>query len=441
MLKTSMKLLPLLVLGAVSGTASAAGFQLLEQNATGLGNAYAGSAASSENASSQYFNAASLTALEGRQFSVGVNYIELTSKFHNRNSSNPLGHSNLANDGVDGGDAAFVPNFYYAMPLTKDLYFGVGVNAPFGMRTDWAKGWQGQFFGTLTDVKAMNFNANLAYRVNDVVSIGGGVNYQKFDAQLESMLNGAISMASPFSQPTPSSDGRFSVAGNSWAWGYNLGALFQVAPATRIGISYRSAIRHELSGKYGVSGFSGAVATMLPGAYGFTGGATGNAKVNIKLPSTFILSATHQINNKWEVLGDLSRTSWSDVPELRVQFANGSRDQVSTYNWRDTWRVAVGANYQASDDWKLRLGLAFDQSPVKEGLRTPRLPDQDRVWYSIGAQYKVNSSSKIDIGYSFVKAKNANAAETSANPAVTGTLDGTYKSHVQVLGVQYSMNF
>ena len=431
MLKTTMKLLPLLVLGAMSGNASAAGFQLLEQNATGLGNAYAGSAASAENASAQYFNAASLSSLQGRQFSVGVNYIDLNSTFDNIGSRAPAGHPNLAKNGVEGGDAAFVPNFYLSMPLTKDLTFGLGANAPFGMRTDWAKGWQGQYFGTLTDVKTVNLNANLAYRVNDAFSIGGGINYQKFDAQLETALNGA---------PFGSRDGNFMVSGNSWAWGYNLGVLFRPTAATQLGVSYRSAIKHELEGKYAVSGFTGPGAGVAVATYGFAG-TSGAGKVNIKLPDTLIFSATHQLNSQWELLGDVSRTSWSDVPELRVQFANGSADKVSTYNWRDTWRVAVGANYQATDAWKLRVGLAFDQSPVKEGLRTPRLPDQDRIWYSVGAQYKLNNTSKLDFGYSYVKAKDARGNETSANPAVTGTILGDYKSSVQVLGVQYSMSF
>ncbi len=432
MLKTSMKLLPLLVLGAVSGSASAAGFQLLEQNATGLGNAYAGSAVTSENASGQYFNAANLADLEGRQFSTGVNYIELESTFNDSASTNPAGHSNLRKNGVNGGDAAFVPNFYLALPLSKDLTFGFGLNAPFGMRTAWNKGWIGQYYATITDVKAMNFNANLAYKVNDQFSIGGGINYQKFDAQIETVLNGA-----PFAG---SRDANFGVAGDSWAWGYNLGLIFKPSVATKVGVSYRSAVKHELEGKYSVSGFTGPGAATALATYGFTA-ATGNGKVNIKLPDTFIISATHQLNNKWELLGDISRTSWSDVPELRVQFSNGSADKVSKYDWRDTWRVAMGANYQVTDAWKLRLGLAFDQSPVKEGLRTPRLPDQDRVWYTIGAQYKLNKGSNLDVGYAYVKAKSAHANETSASPAVTGRLVGDYESSVQVLGVQYSMNF
>ncbi len=432
MLKTSMKLLPLLVLGAVSGSASAAGFQLLEQNATGLGNAYAGSAVTSENASGQYFNAANLADLEGRQFSAGVNYIELESTFNNSGSTNPAGHPNLGKNGVNGGDAAFVPNFYLALPLSKDLTFGFGLNAPFGMRTAWSKDWVGQYYATITDVKAMNFNANLAYKVNEQFSIGGGINYQKFDAQIETALNGA-----PFAG---SRDANFAVAGDSWAWGYNLGVIFKPSAATKVGVSYRSAVKHELEGKYSVSGFTGAGAGVALATYGFTA-ATGNGKVNIKLPDTFIISATHQLNNKWELLGDISRTSWSDVPELRVQFSNGSADKVSKYDWRDTWRVAMGANYQVTDAWKLRLGLAFDQSPVKEGLRTPRLPDQDRVWYTIGTQYKLNKGSNLDIGYAYVKAKSAHANETSASPAVTGRLVGDYESSVQVLGVQYSMNF
>ncbi len=429
MLKTSMKLLPLLVLGAVSGTASAAGFQLLEQNASGMGNAYAGSAASAENASVQYFNAAALTELAGKQISTGVNYIELDSKFHNRASVAPAGWAaNAVMDGAQGGDAAFVPNFYFSMPLTKDLYLGVGANAPFGMRTDWPKEWVGQGFGTMTDVKAMNFNLNLAYRLNDQLSVGGGVNYQKFDAQIGNQVNIGVG---------PAAVGSYLVAGNDWSWGYNLGLLYKPSINTQIGVSYRSAVKHQLEGNYSISGAPGVVAAIV-GAGGFKA-ANGAAKVNIKLPDTWVFSVAHQLNNQWELLGDVSRTGWSSIPELRIVSANGSPDQVSDYRWRDTWRVAGGANYQINDAWKLRLGLAFDQSPVREGLRTPRLPDQDRIWYSIGAQYKINAKNKLDVGYSYVKAKTADANEVGS--AAKGTINGEYKSFVQMIGVQYSVSF
>ena len=137
-------------------------------------------------------------------------------------------------------------------------------------------------------------------------------------------------------------------------------------------------------------------------------------------------------------------TGWSSVPELRIKFSNGAPDKYSTYKWKDSWRVALGANYTLSERTKLKFGVAVDKTPLDGSTyRTPRLPDEDRLWLSLGLQYKLMPGHTIDVGYAYLNAKDAKIHDsgTPADAMKNGVLDGTYKSHVQILGVQYSMQF
>ncbi len=422
--------LPATLLGLFSAQAGAAAFQLLEQSASGLGNAFAGSAAVAENASTVYFNPAGMTQLAGNNLSVGFNYITLKTQFHNGNSANPYGPyaRNLSNDGGDAGDAAVVPNFYFTKEITPNWYIGFGAGGPFGLRTDYPSDFRGKYLALKSDIQAINLNPSIAYKANDRVSLGFGLNYQKFEAELSSAVNGSVY-----------GDGKFKVNGDDWSWGWNAGALFTLSPQTKIGVSYRSAIQHEVKGNYNLSGLP----TLVINQAGYPS-TSGNAKVSIKLPETWILSATHQLNDRWELLGDVSMTGWSSVPELRIKFANGAPDKYSTYKWKDSWRVALGANYTLSERTKLKFGLAVDKTPLDGSTyRTPRLPDEDRLWLSLGLQYKLMPGHTIDVGYAYLSAKDAKIHDsgTPANAMQNGVLDGTYKSHVQILGVQYSMQF
>lgn len=441
---TTRRLTIATLLGALSTTASAAGFQLLEQSATGLGNAYAGTAATAENASTVHYNPAGMTELKGRQVSVGLNYIDLNARYESGSQVNPGGAGSaafftrsLATGPANGGDAKPVPNLYLTLPIAKDLVFGLGTNATYGMRTDWNAGWAGKYHAEVTDVKTININPSIGWKVNDTVSLGFGLNYQKIDALLNQAINGGNSAAC--GGPCP--DGVFQVSGNSFKWGYNFGLLFKPAEGTKVGVAYRSAISHKLEGRYGVTGLS-PVSLGVYRSLGKFASTSGDAAVDIKLPDVLTVSLAHQINDRWEGLADISRTGWSKIPELRIKDASsGSTVGLSTYDWKNTWRVSVGANYKVNDQWKAKFGVAVDQSVTDDAHRTPRLPDSNRVWLSVGGQYKVSNESALDFGYAYVAAKEASSSLGSDSPTATGAINGTYKSHVQILGVQYSQQF
>lgn len=441
------RLIPAAILGLWAGAAGASGFQLLEQNASGLGNAYAGSAAVAENASTVFYNPAGMTQLEGRNVSAGLAGINTSYKFSNGASS--VGSLATAGNGGDGGGPGFVPNGYMSMALTKDIYLGLGVGAPFGLKTEYDSPWIGAAQSIKFDVKTVNVNPSIAYRLNDKMSVGFGLDWQKLDAEYKRLV-GTFNV--PGTACTTCLTAQLKLSDDAWGW--NAGMLFNVSPATKVGISYRSQLKYKATGDISLSSNGSPTGIGTLNSLNAQGGSS-NVNADIKLPDTLILSATQKLDNQWEVLGDLSRTGWSSIPKIDIMrtsgVGNGTTAQTLLTDFRDTWRVALGANYKLSDNLKLKFGVAYDQTPVKGAdTRLVSLPDNNRTWFSLGAQWQPAKGSTLDVGatYLYIKDVSIHNNQLSVNsvPQINallnrGLVDGTYSGNVWILGAQYSMQF
>jgi long-chain fatty acid transport protein len=440
------RLIPALLAIAFSGVAGASGFQLMgEQNAAGIGNAGAGSAAVAENASTIYYNPAGMTQLRDREISLGATLVKTSFDFSN-NGSSSLGVLAGAGDGGNGGVVGVVPNAYISWALTKDWYIGLGIGAPFGLRTEYNTPWKGGAQSSSFDIKTMNLNPSVAWRATDWLSLGLGVNWQKVDAEYVR----AVAVT------TPGLAGSTATLNlDDTAWGWNAGALFNIGPATKVGVSYRSTVKYDTTGDVSVAGEGTTVSNRTAAALNAQG-ASSDTAATIKMPDTFILSATHQLSNQWELLGDISWTGWSSIPKVDIMRTSGVQSgriaQVLDTNFRDTWRFAIGANYKLNDEWKIRMGLAYDQTPVPDAQhRLTSLPDNNRTWFSAGTQWKPSKDIALDVGAAYLYVKDADiennqmpAAGTS--PAVAaatnrGYVKGTYSDYAWLLGAQFSMGF
>lgn len=386
--------------GLTLQTAHAAGFQLLEQNASGLGNAYAGSAVNAENASVLHYNPAAMGLLNGAQFSVGTSYIRTNATFS----------GSVSNNGGNAGGDAFIPNAFLAVPINADLSAGIGITVPFGLSTEYQAGWAGSDHALKTSVKTVNVNPALSYRVNDKLRIGLGLNYQKLNAEMNNSV------------PLP---GRpvSALSGDDSSWGWNAGFVYSPSETMRLGLSYRSPMKHTLEGNS-----SGVVNAPI--------------RADIKLPGVLTWSVSQQLSDRWEALGDLSYTQWNSIQSLDVYNRNtGALMSSEKFAYKNSWRIAWGANYLLDDKTKLKFGLAYDNTPTTDLDRSPRLPDGDRVWLSLGAQYKLYKTGMIDLGYSYVYVRDVdmNHYKAAASPQY---LSGAYNSNsIHILGVQYSHGF
>lgn len=410
-------------LGALGMTgAQAAGFALIEQNASGLGNAYAGQAAAAQDASTIFFNPAGMTQIEGRQVVLAGHAIHPSAKFGDAASvAAPL--QSLGNEGGDAGGWAGVPNFYYVMDLKPGVKFGLGVNAPFGLRTKYDPSWMGRFQAVKSDLKTVNINPSLAFDLAEHWSLGVGLDAQQVKAELTSMTNYGALLA------TPNLEGLAVIEGDDWGWGYNLGLLYSSAPDLRVGLNYRGGVKYHLEGTVTFQNRPGALAAALP---------DGPVTADVKLPGTLSLSLFKTLNQRWDLLADLTWTNWSVFESLIVKRTDGTVINNTTENWTNAWRYSVGANYHSNDRLTWRFGVAFDESPVPDAFRTPRIPDEDRIWVSVGGQYCSRKPSCIDFGYTHIFVDDASINSSEAGK---GTLNGTYDNAVDILSVQYTHGF
>ena len=404
----------------------AAGFALSEQSGSGLGNAFAGAAASAEDASTIFFNPAGMTYIQGRQVAGALHAIKPSAHFDNQGSvpaSNtvpgPATFTYNGGEGGDLGDLAFVPNIYYKQDLTDTVKFGLGIGAPFGLKTEYNSDWIGRFQGIKSELKTININPSLAVKVNDRLSLGAGISAMWARAELTSAVNYITQ------------EGRSRVKGDDWGFGFNLGAIYQISDDTRLGIAYRSKVEQHLKGDADFS-----VSNPLT--------PDGKIKADVTLPETLSLSTFSQLNDTWALLADVTWTRWSQFQELAIYRASGALLTSTTENWDNTMRYSLGLNYQYSNTLKLRTGIAFDEEAISNNYRTVRIPGNDRTWLSLGATWQATPQTRLDVGYAhlFIRDANISDDQTATTPTPSkGNIVGEYKGHVDILSIQFTHNF
>ncbi|HWZ74448.1 MAG TPA: outer membrane protein transport protein [Casimicrobiaceae bacterium] len=449
-----------------AGVAYGSAFALQEQSGSGLGNAFAGGAAAAEDASTIFFNPAGMSRLTNMQAAVAGSLICLEAKFSDNGSSQPAAFQALGGNGGDAGSCAVIPAIYLASPINNQWSVGIGVNVPFGLKTDYDSDWLGRFQAVKSKIETINVNPAVSFKASDMVTIGGGANYQHIKAELTSRANyaGGIAQAAqmgaaagafpptvipPILMAYAGAQSDVRINGNDNAWGWNIGALVNIDPQTRFGASYRSTIKYNVSGTAeffnppvpALPPSLAPIAGALSSAINSTRLANGDVNVALKVPDTANVSIFRQIDSKWDVMGDLQYTGWSSVQNLTVVRSTGVVLLNTPENFRDTWRASIGANYHYSDQWMFRGGLAYDQSPVRDAQRTPRLPDNDRTWISIGAQYKFSPQLLLDAGYTYIFVRDPNINQNAGDTPTFGLISGTYKSNVNIVAAQLTYTF
>jgi long-chain fatty acid transport protein len=430
-------LITLILVLVSAGSVFAAGFALVEQSMSGLGNAYSGGAASAEDASTIFYNPAGMTLLNGRQLILGTHIIMPSVKFHNEGSTHVTGQPLSGGNGGDGGVTKPVPNLYYSRKVSDKFSVGMGINAPFGLATDYNKTWVGRYHAVESDVMTVNINPSLAYKINDQISVGAGLNVQYLKAILSNSVDfGTVGYLMNIPGLSPqSNDGFAEMEGDSWGIGYNFGLLYELNKNTRAGIAYRSRIKQDLEGDVDFSN----VPDLLKGTF-----KDGGIKADLTTPDNLSISLYHQINPQWAVMADFTWTNWSLFKKLAVEFDNpGQEDDVTTEKWQDNYRYSLGVTYTPCCNWILRAGTAYDTTAVESAkYRTPRVPDGDRIWAALGAGYRLSDMVSFDIGYAhlFVNDPEINKKAT-AEDEPRGALKGTFDAAVDIVSAQVVLRF
>jgi long-chain fatty acid transport protein len=447
--------------GLAAASASAAGFALLEQSGSGLGRAFAGTASTAEDASAIFYNPAAMALLKEAQLSAVASGINLHSQFSDRGSQAALGQP-PGGSGGNAGDLGIVPAAYAAAPLSDQLVIGIGINAPFGLKTDYDRDWLGRFQALKSEIKTYNFNPSLAYRCNERFVIGVGADYQRLLAELGSAVNYTAAIGQGVQQlalaglipaaavpgligANAGLAGRTRVRGDDAVWGFNVGLLFDLTPGTRLGLAYRSKMKYDVGGSVR---FEAPTATNPVGAGILSqaetpGGplANGPVKLHIALPDSAVVSLSQKLNEAVDLSAEVAWTGWSSIQELRIIRPSGAVLSLTPETWRDTWRYALGLVYAVDPQWKVRTGIAYDRTPVPDATRTPRLPDTSRKWVAIGGGWSPLPAVTVDAGYAHLFARDVPLNQSEGNPPAYGLIFGEQASRIDIFSLQATVKF
>lgn len=447
----------LALVSGISTQAQAAGFALIENSASGMGNAFAGGSAIAEDASTVYFNPAGMTRLSGSQIIVAGHFISTAADYTDTGSTtNPLlsgGGGSLPGSNDDGGTSSLVPNFYYVTELGNDSFFGIGITVPFGLATEYDDSWVGRYTAVDSEVQTININPSFAAKATDKLSIGFGLSIQYIEATLSNQLDSAAICLSATSNNQALCDATFGTAatlatesldssqeltGDDWSIGWNVGVLYDLDEKSRLGVAYRSSVKQDLEGDVDftqsteLNGFLTAAGSPLFVDTGITAG--------IELPETLSASYYRDVSDKLALMADITWTRWSNFDELVINFDNSQPTSAIPENWDDSYRFALGINYRQDSTMIYRAGIAYDQTPIPTAEdRTPRIPGDNRTWLSFGLGYNFSADMSMDIGYShlFVSDTDINNTDASFGHTVTGT----YEADVNILSAQLNFNF
>lgn len=426
----------------------ASGFALREQSESALGNAFAGGAAAAEDPSYMFFNPAALARQDATQIVTVLTYVQPKTHFNVKGADTAAG---VPIGGGQGGsditDDQLVPALYAVVDLSRDvdlvdnLKIALAVTSPFGLETDYYSGWAGRYHALQSKLRTVNFSPTVSFDVLDRLSVAAGLQAQYADADLSNAidfgsLGAAVPPLAPFAQPT-GQDGKARVEGSDWGFGWTSGLLYQPFDGTRFGVGYRSHVRQELTGearfRLDQAGIGQALSTAT-GAFTDT-----SAKATLDLPETITFGFYEEIDKQWSVMADAAWTRWSRIKELRVRFGNPAQpDSVSDADWTDTWFLAAGATYRPAAPWAIRLGIAYDESPVPNRTRTPRVPDNDRYWVTLGVSYQPSDTMTISAGYAHIFGSEASVSLSADDPGsqASGSLSGNVESSVDIFGLQ-----
>jgi long-chain fatty acid transport protein len=328
---------------------------------------------------------------------------------------------------------------YFVDSLTNDFKYGLSITAPAGVQVDHGQTWVGRYYSTKSSLEVLNISPAVAARIGAKTTIGAALDIQYSRAELSkaidfgSLCYGGAPAAFCASQGMfpQSADGMADVKGHDWAVGYHIGVQHDITADTRVGAQYRSKVSHKIDGR--------ATFANVPGflAAGFS---TTGVQADITLPEVVSVSGMHKLTPALTFLGDVSWTRWSRFKELRIRFDSPppTGDDVTVENWKNTWRFALGVNYQYSSNLGLRAGVAHDQGPVQGSQRTPAIPDGTRNTLALGVNYKLTNSSSVDVGYTHLFIPKGGVALSTP---LQGTLNGNYNSRADIVGLQYNHSF
>ncbi|SDN84846.1 long-chain fatty acid transport protein [Halomonas shengliensis] len=429
---------------AFASQAQAGGYQINEQSVSGQGYGHAGRSSNVNDATIVFGNPAGMSFLDRAQVSVGGTYLDVSTDIDNASATRNGAPITGSSDG-DMVPGSLIPYAFYAQPVTDKLAFGFGVYAPFGSKTDYEGGFIGRNLGNYTELTVMSAQPTVSYRFNDQWSVGAGLTYNRVEGELHRQVPtptfGLVGMDNgvPVVGVTGTQELDARIEGDDDGWGYNLGVMFQPAPETTLGLTYRSKVSYTLTGDYRSTAADGEV---------YVNPLTGerqdkSAQLDLDTPETVNFSITQEMTERLKLMFGASWTRWSRFDEILVTDAAGNEITYEEQDYSNAWAFAVGGEYQLTPQWELRAGLSIDKTPTSDQFRSARIPSDDRRIFSIGAGWTPVENFTVDLAYSYLteRGTQVNQSRPDANETIISTYNADYKNEAHGFGAQLTYRF
>jgi long-chain fatty acid transport protein len=362
----------------------AGGLMLYEIGTDNTGLANAGAAARAQGPSTIASNPAGMSYLPGTQITAGLQVLYGDLSFDRDSNTNvPGSGSGNALDPIPGG------SFFVTHQLDDHWSVGFGQYGDFGLAENYDNNWSGRYFAQNASVLGVSMVPSVAYRFNDQWSVGIGVKAMYGMLKADTAID-----RSPFGL-TDRSDGQFKYRDNDWGFGANVGVIYAPQPGTRLGLTYTSKVDLNFEDKLDVKG-DGPLLRRLDNA---------NTQLDMTVPQTVTLSLFQQLDRQWALLASVNWQDWSQFGQVGVQVdttANNAQSTTIDANYKDTWHLSLGAQYQATQQLLWNVGVAYDSSAVSDSNRTVTVPMAESWRLATGATYALNKDTDINVSWALV---------------------------------------
>lgn len=382
-------------LAAATATAHAGAFQLNERSTASQGMSFANSVSGARDVTFASFNPAALTTVEN--FEIGGN-VSIVAPV----SDGTVQNGPFAGTSYDADRTGVVPSMAVGYRVWDGLVIGFTSYSPFGLRTAYET-LPVTVDARTSELRTISFSPTVSYDVLPNLTFGASFNILYADARLTNAL--------------------LNLDGSDVGYGFSVGALFEPIEGTTIGAAYHHGYDLEID----TAIFGGAVPAAL--------GVRGTAEAS--LPGWVQVGITQEITDDFRMSVEGRWINWSVFDTIDISSPVLNTSDVQNYN--DALFFALGGEYDITDALTVRAGVAFDETPTSDAFRTPRVPDEDRIWGSVGVSYALSDSMSIDMAYSYLRALR-DPDVTLKGPGVAGT-QLEYEGGAHIFSIGGSMRF
>lgn len=382
-LKLSALPLSLLAL-CCSPLVQAGGIMLYEVGSDNTGLVNAGAAARAQGPSTIASNPAGLSYLPGTQVTAGAQLLYGDVSFETDSST-------TTNGGNGGNALPLTPggSLFISHQLDEQWSIGFGSYGDFGLAENYDNDWAGRYFVQNASIAGLSLVPSAAYKFNEQWSLGVGLKAMYGMLQADAAINRA-----PFGL-LERADGQFKYADNTWGYGANLGVIYAPQPGTRIGLAYTSKVDLNFEDRLDVKG-SGPLMDRL---------ADLKTKLDMSVPQTATLSLYQQLDPQWALLASVNWQDWSNFGEVAIEVDTSLLGAVSSTvnaNYKDTYQLALGTQYQATPKLLWNAGIAYDSSAVSDSHRSVTMPMGEAWRVGTGATYSLDQNTDLNLSWDLV---------------------------------------